>query len=433
MNTLAKSWVDTVLDLNELTLLRHLLDRPPIKVLLQAAQSTDGAEDFSRRDAGARLGYELSRVPVVWEASWYTFAADPWEAWLMHALITEENAFANIVEKNDTPSPILKELFLSDLRVLSTARALWSTLLPHVAQAGEESWQHQTLPSSPLPPQADELSKLTKALSDSPRWEECLPEMQHFYRTVGAGPFNQAGAFTWDAQTKSFSPVLQLDPVRLADLIGYTRERERVIENTERLLNGHPAHNLLLYGDRGTGKSATIKALVHAYQDRGLKLIEVPKRHLASLPTLVSTLAVRAASFILFVDDLSFEDAETEYKELKALLEGSVQAPSQNVKVYATSNRRHLIRESFADRAGMERDVRARDTLEEKLSLADRFGITVIFAAPDEQAYLEIVHGLAAQRGIDLPLDILTRKALQWAQWQNGRSARTARQFVDSL
>ncbi len=430
MNVLAKSWAESVLDLRALTLLRPLLERPPIVTLLQRAEAAAHSEERTRHEAAACLIYELSRIPIIWEAPWYSFASNPWEAWLIHHVIAEENAFATATERGSKPSPLLRELFARDLRLLESVRPLWSALTQELG-TGEALWQQPA--NAPTPPHGDALKQLTAALCGAQPWDEQIEALERFFHLAGAGPFNQAGAFTWDAHAQRFSGVRRVDPVQLEHLIGYDRERQRILENTERMLASQPAHNLLLYGDRGTGKSATVKALVHAYQDRGLKLIEVSKRQLASLPHLVSILAERALSFILFVDDLSFEDEETEYKELKALLEGSIQAPTPNVKVYATSNRRHLIRESFADRAGMERDVRARDTLEEKLSLADRFGLTIIFAAPDEQAYLEIVRGLAEQRGIDLQDETLARKALQWAQWQNGRSARTARQFIDSL
>jgi predicted AAA+ superfamily ATPase len=226
------------------------------------------------------------------------------------------------------------------------------------------------------------------------------------------------------------------DPVRLSDLVGYEYEREPVVQNAERFAAGLPANNALLYGERGTGKSSTVKALLNEFGDRGLRLIEVPKEHLEDFHELLAPLRDRRERFILYVDDLSFEEQETHYKALKAILEGGIEARPDNVILYATSNRRHLVRERFADRQAMvsdDDDVHGMDSLEEKLSLSDRFGIHVTFGTPNQERYLEIVESLAARRGIALANGELRSRALSWAQRQNGRSGRTARQFIDAL
>nr|MBA4116609.1 ATP-binding protein [Rubrobacter sp.] len=224
---------------------------------------------------------------------------------------------------------------------------------------------------------------------------------------------------------------------RLETLIGYEREREPLLRNTERLLAGLPSHHALLYGLPGTGKSSTVKAVLNEYADRGLRLVELSKEDLKELPRVLETLRGRGSRFILFVDDLSFEEHEIEYKALKALLEGSVEEPPENVRVYATSNRRNLIRERFSDRAdegsAEEGDVHPRDTMQEKLSLVARFGLRLTFPAPDQRRYLEIVSGLARERGMEVPEEDLKEKALLWDRWHSGRSGRTARQFVDEL
>ncbi len=223
------------------------------------------------------------------------------------------------------------------------------------------------------------------------------------------------------------------DPVRLGDLIGYENERELVVRNTEHFVAGHAANNVLLYGDRGTGKSSTVKALLNEYADRGLRLIEVPKSLLGDLARLLRELRGRRERFVVFVDDLSFDDHESHYKDLKAVLEGGVEARPANVLLYATSNRRHLVLERFSDRGGPLDEIHASDTQQEKLSFSDRFGISVTFGAPDQDRYLRIVSGLAGARGIAIDPAELRRRALEWATWQNGRSGRTARQFVDFL
>jgi predicted AAA+ superfamily ATPase len=216
--------------------------------------------------------------------------------------------------------------------------------------------------------------------------------------------------------------------------VGYEREREPAIRNAERFAAGLPANNVLLYGERGTGKSSTVKALLNEFGDQGLRLIEISKEHLGDFPELMAAVRNRRQRFVLYVDDLSFEEQETHYKALKAILEGGIEARPDNIVLYATSNRRHIVRERFADRsASADDDVHTMDTMEEKLSLSDRFGIRVRFGAPDQVRYLEIVRGIAQRRRVALSDDEIERRALSWARRQNGRSGRTARQFVDAL
>jgi predicted AAA+ superfamily ATPase len=192
-----------------------------------------------------------------------------------------------------------------------------------------------------------------------------------------------------------------------------------------------PANNVILYGSRGTGKSSLVKALLNEYVDKGLRLVQLKKDQMKCYPELVRQLAAVPLKFIIFIDDLSFSGEEEDYKILKSLLEGGIEARPGNVLIYATSNRRHLIKESFADRR--PDDVHAHDTMDEKLSLADRFGITVTFLSPDQKTYLQIVEGLCAQEGLRIDKTLLRQKALQWVMMNNTSSGRTARQFVDNL
>ncbi|MCL2337872.1 MAG: ATP-binding protein, partial [Firmicutes bacterium] len=249
----------------------------------------------------------------------------------------------------------------------------------------------------------------------------------------GCGILARYEAYKW--QDGGLTGVSRPDPVTLSDLVSYEQVRKDIISNTEQFLHGYPANNMLLYGDRGTGKSSTVKALLHAYSAQGLRLVELSKQALTNFPQLMSQLRERNHYFIIFIDDLSFEENETQYKDFKALLEGGLEARPQNMLVYATSNRRHLVRETFADRttgtAGDE--VRAMDSVQEKLSLADRFGITVIFPSPNQELFLEIVSGLAQQRGLTVAAAELRQRALHWSSWHNGRSPRAARQFIDQL
>ena len=226
-------------------------------------------------------------------------------------------------------------------------------------------------------------------------------------------------------------PVRHPDAQRLCELVGYEREKGIILENTRALLAGLPAANILLTGDAGTGKSSTIKAVANELAGEGLRILEVRKEQLREIPALLDELTRNPLKFVIFIDDLSFSAQDDNFAALKAILEGSVSAKSDNVVIYATSNRRHLVRERFSDREGD--DVHRSDTIQEIISLSDRFGIRVTFLRPDKEAYLEIVRRLAADEGLDVDEEELALEAERFATRRGGRSARGARQFVDSL
>ncbi len=226
-------------------------------------------------------------------------------------------------------------------------------------------------------------------------------------------------------------PVEHPDSQTLDELPGYERERAKVVANTEALLSGRPAANVLLYGDAGTGKSSTVKAIANAYADQGLRLIEIKKNQLYQIPKLVDRLGKNPLKFILFVDDLSFQANDDNFNALKAILEGSVGGRCGNVAVYATSNRRHLVREKLSDRSGD--DVHVADTMQELMSLSARFGLIVTFLKPDKERYLEIVHQLAKLYGIKLPESDLDARAEAHALRAGGRSPRAAKQLIELL
>ncbi|WP_338038291.1 ATP-binding protein [Neosynechococcus sphagnicola] len=229
--------------------------------------------------------------------------------------------------------------------------------------------------------------------------------------------------------------IAHADGSSLDELVGYEAQQQALLKNTEFLLAGYPALHVLLYGSRGSGKSSLIKGLLNHYRDRPLRLIEVAKSDLQDLSAIANRVRDLPQKFILFVDDLSFEADEAAYKALKVVLEGSLTARPQNLVVYATSNRRHLIREFLGDRPRPQEgeEVHAWDTVQEKLSLSDRFGLTLTFIPADQTTYLRMVQHLAAQAEIPLSSPELTDRALQWATRHNGRSGRTARQFIDFL
>ena len=226
-------------------------------------------------------------------------------------------------------------------------------------------------------------------------------------------------------------PVLHPDKTELCDFVDYERERRIVIDNTKALLAGKPAANILLTGDAGTGKSSTVKAVANALWDEGLRILEMRKDQLRSIPKVLDELSSNPLKFVLFIDDLSFLKDDDNFNALKAVLEGSVTAKSNNVVIYATSNRRHIIKETFSDREGD--DVHRNDTMQELVSLSERFGIHITFSKPNKETFLHIVHHLAKENGVDMPFDELDQLAERFALERGGRSARLAKQFIDGI
>ncbi len=271
-----------------------------------------------------------------------------------------------------------------------------------------------------------------------PKWKTSKIDFVKEYKSridnierYGYGKFAQNRMFI--LRKGEITPVKHPDPQRLSDLYGYKMERQAVINNTLALLKGKPAQNVLLYGDAGTGKSSTVKAVVNEFADKGLRLIEITKEQLRDIPDIIESISSNPLKFIIFIDDLSFVAGEDCFGALKATLEGSVSARTGNTAIYATSNRRHLVKESFSDRNGDD-DVHRNDTLQETLSLSARFGLRVNFSRPDKKAYVTIATELARSKGITLSDDELALKAEQFAiSSGNGRSARTAKQFVAGL
>lgn len=282
----------------------------------------------------------------------------------------------------------------------------------------------------------DELGCVAETL---PRWgigapidelsggaEACIKKMAAYYRTHGCGMYARYRAFIW--RDGGIQPVVYPDPIRLKSLKGYEAARRVVIDNTLAFLNGLTANNCLLYGDRGTGKSSTVKAILNEYAPKGLRMVEMPKDRLCDFPKLVEQIASLPLRFIIFIDDLSFTQQDDTYAALKAVLEGGLAAQPDNALIYATSNRRHLVRECFSDRDGDE--IHRGDTIQESLSLSDRFGLSVNFSVPDKLKYLDIVHALAAERDLEIDSESLDAGAERWALERGGRSPRCAKQYI---
>ena len=356
---------------------------------------------------------------------------DAWQSHLVSRVLDDENPFSLGAERGEISSSVLEQAG-RDLRTLREMFALDAAALLDRVESAVPALAGIWVPwTNPEPVEESVRHTVARKLSAVEDWGACTELLAGHYATHGAGPFGHHRVFYW--REGRLRAVSRPDPVSLTELVAYEQEREPLIRNTERFLAGLPAHHALLYGLPGTGKSSTVKAILNEYADRGLRLVEVKKEDLAELPGVLEVLRKRGQRFVLFIDDLSFEEHEVEYKALKALLEGSVEEPPDNVRLYATSNRRNLIRESFSERDEGSADVHARDTMQEKLSLAARFGLRVTFPPPDQARYLEIVAGLARERGLAIPAEHLRERALLWDRWHAGRSGRTARQFVDEL
>jgi uncharacterized protein len=373
--------------------------------------------------------------------------------YIIDKIMLDENTFTLMSASFPTPgiSPELMSAVKADLQSLHAVAVLSANMIktcfiekisndesnrPFIEKLSLWNCSQDVMPDYRLNSEL-EIRDLLMASDD---WGKCYNDLVQFHKTNGNGIFTKYRAFMWQNSCGfgKLLPVNNPDPVKLVDLIAYETEQEEVIKNTQQFLKGYSANNVLLYGDRGTGKSSTVKAILNEYCSEGLRMIEVPKKHLVDFPDIVRGLSGRNLKFIIFIDDLAFEDNEENYTALKAVLEGSLELKPENVIIYATSNRRHLIKEKFSDRAGLaygslDDEVRAADSMQEKLSLSDRFGITVIFSSPDKNRYLYIIEELAARRGISIDRERLHKEALKWELWYNGRSPRTAQQFVSWL
>jgi predicted AAA+ superfamily ATPase len=388
-----------------------------------------------------KLFYKLAGVAEFYNDS---KVGDAWQNYLLDRVLDDQNPFSLKAARHGFPamSPALITAARHDLTIL---QKLFNLNAQRIAERTRDALQEPQLPSwdtFALPDifPSNPRSELKKEMAASSSWADLVERLAGFYLTEGIDDFGRYRAFRWLRQGQEgngkFEPVRYIDEQRLENLIGYDEVRLPLIQNTEQFLAGLPANNALLYGARGTGKSSTVKGLLARYASQNLRLVEVHKNWLSDYPVIAEILRGRPEKFILFVDDLSFEPEEIYYKDLKALLEGSLEARPANVLIYATSNRRHLIKEQFSDNARPgDEEISAWDTVEEKLSLSDRFGLVLTFVTPNQRQYLEIVKGLAKQAGIDglLTEEELKRRALQWEMSHSGRSGRLARQFIDHL
>ena len=289
--------------------------------------------------------------------------------------------------------------------------------------------QLATIPCDRLLDKIDYDGFLPRYKTSATDFSKIYADRIHGLDRYGYGIFAQFHMFL--CNNGEIVPVKYPDNISLSDFYGYERERGEVIDNTLALLSGKPANNVLLYGDCGTGKSSTVKAIANDFADRGLRLIELKKKQLHELPDIVKQISRNPLKFIIFIDDLSFTEDDDDFAALKAILEGSVASSANNICIYATSNRRHLIRETFSARKGDE--IHFKDTMQELISLSDRFGLTVTFVKPDKQKYLTVIDELAKKYQLDIPTEQLHKQAEAFALSRAGRSPRVAKQFIEYL
>ena len=388
--------------LHGLVVFRSLLDDPVVAKLLDL---TD------RMEAGAPGYGPVCDAVAQFEAALFEHTTN-WGSYLSAAVLEAETVCVRSAAAG-TLAPVLQAALDSELAFLQALCGL--TLDELLAAAGSATGQ------------AQELAFL-------PRWETSSIDLPAAYAQrmsevgkKGYGMFAKHHVFT--VENGQLVPVKYPDPQRLSELPGYEKEREKVIANTKALLAGMPANNVLLYGDAGTGKSSAVKAIANEFAPEGLRLVEVKKNQLYQIPDLMDKLAANPLKFILFIDDLSFTANDDNFAALKAILEGSVGGRAKNIAVYATSNRRHLIKETLTDRTGD--DIHEADTRQELMSLSARFGLTVTFQRPEKARFETILAELAKQHGIDMPMDQLLVKAEAFAIRAGGRSPRVAKQFIE--
>ena len=393
-------------------------------------------EDFDRGDCPnaelvARIYDQIKRLLDL--ATDYGFDTNLWHNYLAFILITNENSFSmtsekvgandgtvNYFAKNDFK--IFKKLFDFDFSEIEEALDIdCFTIVNNYKAIGKKERMYNKNVST-------KVQDISRAIEGAKDENDIFKIVTDFYKAYGVGMFGLNKAFRIVHPTNGdmqFVPINNTEDVRLDDLIGYEIQKQKIVENTEAFVAGRKANNALLFGDSGTGKSTTIKAIINEYYDQGLRMIEIYKHQFQN----------RNYRFIIYMDDLSFEEFETEYKYLKAVIEGGLEIKPDNVLIYATSNRRHLIRETWTDRTDLENNngMHKSDTMQEKLSLVNRFGVTINYSKPSQKEYFQIVVGLAEKNGIHMTEEELCAEANKWELSHGGISGRTAQQFINYL
>lgn len=419
---------ELLLDLECMTALRHALDVPSVGALynlLRVCAREDACEEA------------LTQAYCAAYSAWLSAAGEGkggFKREALEAVLFEDSPAARLCARTDSdklPYSLVNAL-AHDLDALGRLTAIEPAMFLLLCErAGMSARVAARLPVWEIALGSESFDPRVRSDMLS---REGAKAVAAFFRKHGSGLFARYPGSTWvgidERHPLGLRGVREPDPIRLENLVLYERERGLLVENTKRLLAGLPACNVLLYGDKGTGKSATVKALLSSFWLKGLRIVEVPLAHLTNLPVIFSMLREQPGRFIVFVDDLAFSDSCPEYTALKTVLEGGLEARPQNVVVYATSNRRNIVRQRFSER---QDDVNERDTLEEKFSLADRFDLRLTFTAPSQEEYFTICRALLDAKGVPYDWASLEPRARTWTVTHNGCSPRIARQFADLI
>ncbi len=413
-------------------------------ILMQLADICKNAKEQtqSKDELITRVYKQIKRILEV--STDYGFDKNLWHNYLTFLLITDENPFSitcekigandgsvNYFAKNDFRA--FKELFDYDFAWLEEELGIdcFKHISNYKAIGKPELMYNKNV--------SEKVRVLSEQLENAKDEEDFFQYVTEFYKAYGVGMFGLNKAFRIQGEDGKggviLKPINNMDKVMLDDLIGYEIQKKKLVDNTKAFVEGRKANNALLYGDSGTGKSTSIKAIVNQFYDQGLRMIEIYKHQFKDLSTVIAQIKNRNYKFIIYMDDLSFEEFEIEYKFLKAVIEGGVETKPENILIYATSNRRHLIKETWSDRDDVKVDngIHKSDTIEEKMSLVNRFGVKIGYTKPNQRDYFNIVIGLARKAGITMPDDKLCAEANKWELSHGGISGRTAQQFVNYL
>ena len=375
-------------------------------------------------------------------AAVYGFEGNLWHCFLALCVANHENAYSTACEIRGAVDGTLNNLALQDFRILkqifdydittlnrfTDSNELWNYLAAYkAADGGVGKVFNKRI--------RDRIIELSLSLAKAGSAEEFQDTTTEFYKEFGVGKFglNKAFRIVEEKGKACIEPIVNVEHVYLDDIIGYELQKQKLIANTESFIQGKAANNVLLFGDAGTGKSSSIKAILNEYYNQGLRIIEVYKHQFHALSSVLEQVQDRNYRFIIYMDDLSFEESELEYKYLKAIIEGGLGRKPKNVLIYATSNRRHLIREKFSDKRELDDELHVNDTVQEKLSLVARFGVTIYFGAPDKKEFQNIVKLLAEKYHVKMPVEELYAEANKWELNHGGLSGRTAAQFIPHL
>ncbi|HEX2926745.1 MAG TPA: ATP-binding protein [Ruminiclostridium sp.] len=391
---------------------------------------------FSKDNIKSRL-YEGIYKLIEFSVS-HGFEGNLLHCYLTYILITNENAFSKACEISGKVSGTITSLALNDLIIF---KKLYNFDLSMIDEAldidcfrlikGYVGMDNPKCRSELLP----YIKDLTSKLSAAKGGQDFYNVLTDFYKQFGVGKFglNKAFRVIHHKDTLELRPITNTEPILLSDLVGYELQKNELVKNTEAFVQGRKANNILLYGDSGTGKSSSIKAILNEYYSKGLRMIEVYKHQMGDLPFIIDQIKDRSYRFVIYMDDLSFEDYETDYKYLKAVIEGGLEPKPDNVLIYATSNRRHLIREKWSDKNDRDDELHTSDTVQEKLSLSSRFGLPILYIAPSKKEYEHIVKVLADKYHIEMPEEELYLEANRWELRNGGLSGRTAQHFITYL